>query len=255
MGSKTWCTSNWDRYCGYSLIQLCLNFRGQCFWMESVRLNIKTVIFEFERHTWPSGSPSSLTAVNTHKVTLHLVWKIIDCIISREPHAYLVCAISPSVAAFLCLCPVVSRSRGLEHHLYLHPCSARERRGLQPCPAEELPHPGPVSPGTTSTHLLHLPTDCSQVSLYLQPARPLQHIPGDTLIENTQEGFIYTDIVSEERPQVHLFKMKCQKFDRKSCAFSNHLLFRYKWGVRHFASILSVFTALLPTWKEPGFCH
>lgn len=223
--------------------------------MESVRSNIKTVIFEYERHTWPSSSPSSLTAVNTHKVTLLLVWKIIDCIISREPHAYLVCAISPSVAALLCLCPVVSRSRGLEHHLYLHPCPARERRGLQPRPAEELPHPGPVSPGPTSTHLLHLPTHCSQVPLYLQPARPLQHIPGDTLIENTQEGFIYTDIVSEERPQVHLFTIKCQKLNRKSCAFSDHLLFRYRWGVRHFASILSVFTALLPTWKEPGFCH
>lgn len=223
--------------------------------MESVRLNIKTVIFEYERHTWPSSSPSSLTAVNTHKVTLLLVWKIIDCIISREPHAYLVCAISPSVAALLCFCPVVSRSRSLEHHLYLHPCSARERRGLQPRPAEELPHPGPVSPGPTSTHLLHLPTHCSQVPLYLQPARPLQHIPGDTLIENTQEGFIYTDIVSEERPQVHLFTIKCQKLNRKSCAFSDHLLFRYRWGVRHFASILSVFTALLPTWKEPGFCH
>lgn len=223
--------------------------------MESVRSNIETVIFEFERHTWPSSSPSSLTAVNTHKVTLLLVWKIIDCIISREPHAYLVCAISPSVAALLCLCPVVSRSRGLEHHLYLHPCSARERRGLQPRPAEELPHPGPVSPGPTSTHLLHLPTHCSQVPLYLQPARPLQHIPGDTLIENTQEGFIYTDIASEERPQVHLFTIKCQKLNRKSCAFSDHLLFRYRWGVRHFASILSVFTALLPTWKEPGFCH
>lgn len=223
--------------------------------MESVRSNIKTVIFEYERHTWPSSSSSSLTAVNTHKVTLLLVWKIIDCIISREPHAYLVCAISPSVAALLCLCPVVSRSRGLEHHLYLHPCPARERRGLQPRPAEELPHPGPVSPGPTSTHLLHLPTHCSQVPLYLQPARPLQHIPGDTLIENTQEGFIYTDIVSEERPQVHLFTIKCQKLNRKSCAFSDHLLFRYRWGVRHFASILSVFTALLPTWKEPGFCH
>lgn len=223
--------------------------------MESVRLNIKTVIFEYERHTWPSSSSSSLTAVNTHKVTLLLVWKIIDCIISREPHAYLVCAISPSVAALLCLCPVVSRSRGLEHHLYLHPCSARERRGLQPRPAEELPHPGPVSPGPTSTHLLHLPTHCSQVPLYLQPTRPLQHIPGDTLIENTQEGFIYTDIASEERPQVHLFTIKCQKLNRKSCAFSDHLLFRYRWGVRHFASILSVFTALLPTWKEPGFCH
>lgn len=223
--------------------------------MESVRSNIKTVIFEYERHTWPSSSSSSLTAVNTHKVTLLLVWKIIDCIISREPHAYLVCAISPSVAALLCLCPVVSRSRGLEHHLYLHPCSARERRGLQPRPAEELPHPGPVSPGPTSTHLLHLPTHCSQVPLYLQPARPLQHIPGDTLIENTQEGFIYTDIASEERPQVHLFTIKCQKLNRKSCAFSDHLLFRYRWGVRHFASILSVFTALLPTWKEPGFCH
>lgn len=251
MGTKTWCTSNWDRYSGYSLIHVCLNFRGQCFRMESVRSNIKTVIFEFERHTWPSSSPSSLTAVNTHKVTLLLVWKIIDCIISREPHAYLVCAISPSVAALLCLCPVVSRSRGLEHHLYLHPCPARERRGLQPRPAEELPNPGPVSPGPTSTHLLHLPTHCSQVPLYLQPARPLQHIPG----ENTQEGFIYTDIASEERPQVHLFTIKCQKLNRKSCAFSDHLLFRYKWGVRHFASILSVFTALLPTWKEPGFCH
>lgn len=161
-------------------------------------------------------------------MTLLLVWKIIDCIISREPHAYLVCAISPSVAALLCLCPVVSRSRGLEHHLYLHPCPARERRGLQPRPAEELPNPGPVSPGPTSTHLLHLPTHCSQVPLYLQPARPLQHIPGDTLIENTQEGFIYTDIVSEERPQVHLFTIKCQKLNRKSCAFSDHLLFRYR---------------------------
>lgn len=173
--------------------------------MESVRSNIKTVIFEYERHTWPSSSSSSLTAVNTHKVTLLLVWKIIDCIISREPHAYLVCAISPSVAALLCFCPVVSRSRGLEHHLYLHPCSARERRGLQPRPAEELPNPGPVSPGPTSTHLLHLPTHCSQVPLYLQPARPLQHIPGDTLIENTQKKALSTQTLFQKNDLRFIF--------------------------------------------------
>lgn len=122
---------------------------------------------------------------------LNFVWKIIDCL------PLLVCAVSPFIAALLRLCPVLSRSRGLEHHLHLHLVSAPERRGLQRRPAEELPHLGPVSPGPAPARLLHLPPHRSQVPLHLQPARSLQHIPGNThtvYIKNIQEGLIYTDI-------------------------------------------------------------
>lgn len=114
-------------------------------------------------------------------------------------------AASPSTAPLLCLRPVLSWSRGLEHHLHLHPVSAPERRGLQRSPTEELPHPGPVSLGPAPEHLLHLPPHCSQVPLHLQPARPLQHIPGN---KDTQEASIYTQTSFEKDT---LFTIKCQK--------------------------------------------
>lgn len=111
-----------------------------------------------------------------------LVRKTTDCIINEEQHVYWAhfYAVSPSTAPLLSLRPIFSRSRGPEHHLHLHPVTAPERRGLQCHPAEELPHPGPVSSGPAPAHFLHLPPHRSQVPLHLQPARPFQHIPGDT---------------------------------------------------------------------------
>lgn len=99
-------------------------------------------------------------------------------------------AASLSTAPLLRLCPVFSRAGGPQHHLHLHPAAAPARRWLQPRPPEELPPPGPVSPGSAPARRLHLPPHRSQVPLHLQPARPLQHISGSTQTAGLPGGII-----------------------------------------------------------------
>lgn len=104
-------------------------------------------------------------------------------------------ALIPFVAALLCVRPVVSWSRSLDHHLHLHPVPAPEKGRLYGCPAEELPLTGPARSSRPPACLLHLPPHCNQVPLYFQPARPLEHIPGDdTLKCNLRLMFLHLSI-------------------------------------------------------------
>lgn len=150
--------------------------------------------------------------------------------------------LSPAIAALLCFRPVFSGTRGLEHHLHLHPVPASQRRGLYHCLTQKLPNPSQIGSGSTPACLLHIPPHRSQIPLHLQPARPLQHIPGDS----------YGEGKKSQSPWAFKCKLRliCSQLSGKKGKLNEDFVcFSPKWRVGYCNSSLPDLTALLPTWS------